>query len=55
MMTRGRAPLYWGPALHFHAPRPVALCGGERNEETPATENEIEKCLCVAPVHVYTA
>ena len=29
-----------GPVLHFHAPRLVALRGGDRNEETPASENE---------------
>ena len=26
----------------FHAPRLIALRGGDRNEETPATENERE-------------
>ena len=26
--------------LHFHAPRFIALRGGDRNEETPKTENE---------------
>ena len=44
-----RAPAYRGPVLHFHAPRLVALRGGGRNGETPATENEREmlmRCAC---------
>ena len=28
--------------MHFHAPRLIALRGGDRNEETPTTENEKE-------------
>ena len=28
--------------MHFHAPRLIALRGGDRNEETPARENEGE-------------
>ena len=28
--------------MHFHAPRLIALRGGDRNEETPTTENETE-------------
>ena len=26
--------------MHFHAPRLIALRGGDRNEETPKTENK---------------
>ena len=26
--------------MHFHAPRPIALRGGDRNEETPQIENK---------------
>ena len=33
-------PPYRYPVLHFHAPRFIALLGGDRNEETPTTENE---------------
>ena len=35
--------------MHFHAPRFIALRGGDRNEETPTTENEREmlmRCAC---------
>ena len=39
-----RAPAYRDPALHFGALRLVALIGGDRMEEIPATENE-GKCL----------
>ena len=28
--------------MHFGTPRPIALRGGDRNEETPTTENERE-------------
>ena len=31
--------------MHFHAPRLIALRGGDRNEETPATENEREMLM----------
>ena len=31
-----------GPVLHFHAPRLIALCEGDRNEETPTIKNEGE-------------
>ena len=34
-------PPYRDPALHFHAPRLIALRGGDRNEETPKTYNKI--------------
>ena len=30
---RPSAPPYRDPVLHFHAPRPIALRGGDRNEE----------------------
>ena len=40
-----------GPALHFHAPRFIAPRGGDRNEETPATENEREVLICRACAH----
>ena len=39
MRARDRAPPYRDPVLHFHAPRLVAPRGGDRNEETSATEN----------------
>jgi hypothetical protein len=35
MRTRDRAPLHRDPVLHFHAPRLVALRGGDRNEKSP--------------------
>ena len=38
-----RAPPYRDPVLHFHAPRPIALRGGDRNEEAPAKTNERRK------------
>ena len=34
------SPPYRDHALHFHAPRLIALREGDRNEETPTTENE---------------
>ena len=34
--------------MHFHAPRLVALRGGDRNEETPATGNEKRMLICRA-------
>ena len=43
---RQSAPPYRGPVLHFHAPRLIALRGGDRNEETPKTENEREVLMC---------
>jgi hypothetical protein len=49
MKTRDRAPPYRDPVLHSHAPRLVALRGGDRNEEIPATENE--KCCPGGPRH----
>jgi hypothetical protein len=33
------------PVSHFYAPRLIALRGGDRNEETPATENEREVAM----------
>ena len=39
---RQGAPPYRDPALHFHAPRLIALRRGDRNEETPKTENKRE-------------
>ena len=33
------------PVLHFHAPRLVALRGGDRNEETLKTENNEREML----------
>ena len=41
MRTRDRAPPDQEHMLHFHTPRLVALRGGDRNEETPTTENEV--------------
>ena len=35
-----KPPSCRGPVLHFHAPRLIALRGGDRNEETPKTENK---------------
>jgi hypothetical protein len=35
-----QSPPYRDPALHFHAPRLIALRGGDRNEETPKTDNK---------------
>ena len=42
---RQSAPPYRDPVLHFHAPRLVALRGGDKNEETPTTENEREMLM----------
>ena len=38
-------PPYRDPALHYYAPRLIALRGGDRNEETPATENQREMLM----------
>ena len=37
--------LYRGPLMHFHAPHFIALRGGDRNEETPATKNKREMLM----------
>ena len=56
-----KAPfLYRDPVLHFHAPRLIALRGGDRNEETPTTEKEGEvhaPCLrtCTQPTKLFAA
>ena len=47
-------PSYRDPALHFHAPRLIALHGGDRNEETPATEKEREINAYAQRVRTYT-
>ena len=39
------APPNRDPVLHFHALRLIALRGGDRNEETPTTENEREMLM----------
>ena len=38
-------PPYRDPVLHSHAPRLIALRGGDRNEETPAAGNEGEMLM----------
>ena len=37
--------------MHFHAPRLIALRGGDRNEETPKTENKIGMLMRRACAH----
>jgi hypothetical protein len=54
VMMSDRAPAYRDPALHFDALRIVALRGGDRTEETLATENEREILIRV-PAHVHSA
>ena len=41
------------PALHFHAPCLIALRGGDRNEETPATRNEREMLIYAPCLRTY--
>ena len=51
MKTRDRAPPYRDPALHFHAPRLIALRGGGRKRGNP--HNREYKCLCATPAYVH--
>ena len=40
--------------MHFHAPRLIALRGGDRNKETPKQRIR-EMRVCAAPAHVHSA
>ena len=40
-----QSPPYRDHASHFQAPRLIALRGGDRNEETPKTENKREMLM----------